>query len=82
MADQVEAILDWNSQMLRAASLTLEDVVEVRVYMTEPAEYDAMDQGFAARFYTRPPTRATVFVPELPANSKIMMGLVAATRSE
>ena len=79
IGQQMDTIIDWNSHMLKAAGMTLEDVVEVRVYMTDPNDYEAMDTAFSNRFYNRPPTRATVFVPRLPANSKIMMGWVAAT---
>ena len=82
MSQQVDAIITWNTQMLQAAGLTLEDVVEVRVYMTDPNDYQAMDEAFANRFHSRPPTRATVFVPRLPANSKLMMGWVAASASD
>ena len=78
MQQQVDRIIQWNGAMLKAAGLTLEDVVEVRIYMTDPNDFEAMDQAFAKRFYNRPPTRATVFVSRLPANSKIMMGWVAA----
>lgn len=77
MQEQVDAILDWNGKLLAAADLTLEDVVEVRVYMTDRGDYEAMDKAFERRFHARPPTRATVFVPRLPANSKLMMGWVA-----
>lgn len=78
MQQQVDRIIQWNGAMLKAAGLTLEDVVEVRIYMTDPNDFEAMDEAFAKRFYNRPPTRATVFVSRLPANSKIMMGWVAA----
>ena len=78
MQQQVDNIIRWNSHMLNAAGLTLEDVVEVRIYMTDPNDYEAMDKAFSQHFYNRPPTRATMFVPRLPANSKIMMGWVAA----
>jgi len=82
MQQQVDNIVAWNGHMLQAAGMTLEDVVEVRIYMTDPNDYEAMDKAFSNRFYSRPPTRATVFVPRLPANSKIMMGWVAAKRGE
>ena len=78
MQQQLDTIIQWNSHMLKAAGLTLEDVVEVRIYMTDPKDYDAMDKAFSKRFQSRPPTRATMFVPRLPANSKLMMGWVAA----
>lgn len=80
MENQVDKLVDWNGRILAAAGLTLEDVVEVRVYLTNVKDYDAMDRAYRKHFYGRPPTRATVFVPRLPAKSKIMMGLVAAKR--
>ena len=40
MQEQVDAILDWNGKLLGAADLTLEDVVEVRVYMTDRGDYE------------------------------------------
>jgi 2-iminobutanoate/2-iminopropanoate deaminase len=43
--------------VLRAAGATLQDVVEVGVLLTDPADFAGMNEAYAARFPTEPPTR-------------------------
>jgi reactive intermediate/imine deaminase len=43
--------------ILRAAGATLEDVVEVGVLLTNPTDFEGMNDEYASWFSTEPPTR-------------------------
>jgi reactive intermediate/imine deaminase len=78
MKEQVEKLVRWNESILKAGNMNLSNVLEVRVYLADGDDFEAMNQAYREHFPTNPPTRATIFVPRLPAKSKIMMGFVAA----
>jgi 2-iminobutanoate/2-iminopropanoate deaminase len=42
---------------LQAAGATLHDVVEVGVLLADPADFSGMNEEYATRFPTDPPTR-------------------------
>jgi len=51
-----QALLNCQA-VLRAASATLEDVVEIGVLLTNPADFAGMNDEYAIWFPTEPPTR-------------------------
>ena len=51
-----QALLNCQA-VLRAASATLEDVVEIGVLLTDPADFAGMNDEYAIWFPTEPPTR-------------------------
>jgi 2-iminobutanoate/2-iminopropanoate deaminase len=77
--EQVDDCLGQAKRVVEAAGLTLADVVEARVYLTDINDFAAMNQAYAPHFASGgPPTRATVAVPRLPDGFKMMMGFIAA----
>jgi 2-iminobutanoate/2-iminopropanoate deaminase len=57
---QTRAILDNAGELLAAAGLSFEHVVNSRVYLTEVSSFTAMNDAYRPYFRSEPPTRATV----------------------
>lgn len=67
-------------EVLKAAGLTSDDVVNVQVYLTDMADFPAMNEVYASRFTQPHPARTTIGVASLPLGAAIEIGLVARTR--
>lgn len=63
--------------VVEGAGLTLAHVVYCQVYLTDMAQYDAMDRVWKEFFPTAPPARAVVGVYRLPAGTAVQIGAVA-----
>jgi reactive intermediate/imine deaminase len=57
---QTRAIMRNAEDLLQAAGMTLADVVSSRVYLTDAADFAAMNDAYRASFPEAPPARATV----------------------
>jgi 2-iminobutanoate/2-iminopropanoate deaminase len=55
--EQTRQALTNCQTVLQAAGATLEDVVEVGVLLTDPADFAGMNDEYATWFPTQPPTR-------------------------
>lgn len=64
---------------LRAAEMTLDDVVDVMVYVADMRDYQAMNEAYAAMMPDPPPPRATVGAP-LMSTSALVEIVVTAQR--
>ena len=66
--------------VLVAAGATLEQVVEVRVYLTDMNDFKAMNAAYA-EFFTAPyPARTTIGVASLPLGARVEIGMVATVK--
>jgi 2-iminobutanoate/2-iminopropanoate deaminase len=74
---QAERVL-WNLEaVLRAAGLGLENVVKSTIFLTDLADFAAVNEVYG-RFFTAPfPARSTVQVAALPRGAKVEIELVA-----
>jgi len=67
ITEQTRQSLTNCEAVLRAAGATLDDVVEVAVLLTNPADFAEMNEEYATWFPTAPPTRSvTKLGVELP----------------
>jgi aminoacrylate peracid reductase len=57
---QTRTIIENASELLKAAGLTLANVVSSRVYLTDAANFQGMNQAYRESFLEAPPVRATV----------------------
>ncbi len=64
-------------QVLAAAGLGHDDVVKVNVFLTDMADFAAMNAAYAARFSAPYPARTTVGVASLPLGARVEIELVA-----
>ncbi len=63
--------------VLAAAGLTPAHVVKVNVYLTDMADFAAMNAVYAAQFEPPYPARTTVAVAGLPRNAQIEIEMIA-----
>ncbi len=74
---QTKRILDNFEAVLKAAGSSLDKTVKLTVYLTNLADFDALNKVLAERFKKEPPARAVVQVSALPKNASIEMDLIA-----
>lgn len=77
MADQAEQIFRNVEVILQTAGKRLTDVIRVGVYLTDMADFAAMNEVYLK--YLRPPfpARTTVGVAALPMGARIELDLIA-----
>lgn len=77
--EQTIRTLDNLEAVIRAAGLSLADVVQTNIYVTSLAHFARVNELYAARFGSGPyPARITVEVPALPKGVLIEISAVAA----
>lgn len=70
MAVQTKAVLDNAAAILKAAGMTFDNVVSSKVFITDTAKFQEMNETYRTAFVKDPPARATVVAPLMaPANS-------------
>ena len=77
VARQTEQVLRNVRAVLEAAGKTLSDVVAVRVYLTDMANFAAMNEVYAKAFEPPYPARTTIGVKALPLGAAVEIDLVA-----
>jgi 2-iminobutanoate/2-iminopropanoate deaminase len=77
----VERIFDNLEAVLKAAGLTLRDVVKTTVYLVRSEDFPAMNAIYARRFGEHRPARSTVIVAALPKGAPVEIDLIARTRA-
>ncbi len=78
--DQTRQVLTNVDAVLRAAGSGLHRVVKMTVFMTNLADFQAMNGVYAEFFPADPPARSAVQVVALPLGVQIEMEAVALTR--
>jgi 2-iminobutanoate/2-iminopropanoate deaminase len=66
--------------VLAAAGLTPDDVVNVQVYLTDMSDFAAMNAVYAEQFAKPYPARTTIGCASLPLNARIEIGMIAKER--
>ncbi len=75
---QTKTVLDNARELLEAAGLSLEHVVSARVFLTDAADFDAMNRLYRESFHDAPPARATVIAALTGPAYKVEMTFVAS----
>jgi 2-iminobutanoate/2-iminopropanoate deaminase len=75
--EQTEQVFNNLESVLYAAGSSLARVVSVTVFMTNLAEFAAMNAVFARRFGEHRPARSTVQVAALPIGARVEIAAVA-----
>ena len=79
IAVQTHAVLDNARELLDAAGLSLAHVVSARVFLTDLADFDAMNRVYREYFADGPPARATVGAALTGPDYKVEMTFVASS---
>ena len=78
--DQTRQVLTNVDAVLRAAGSGLDRVVKMTVFMTDLADFQAMNGVYAEFFPSNPPARSAVQVVALPLGVQVEMEAVALAR--
>jgi 2-iminobutanoate/2-iminopropanoate deaminase len=74
---QTRQVLDNLAAILETTGATWDRVVRATIYLTDLADFAAVNQLYAERFSAAPPARSTLQVAALPRGSKIEIDLIA-----
>lgn len=77
MATQTKAVMATAGELLKAAGFGFEHVVSSRVFITDVADFQAMNQNYTPSFPKEPPARATVVTPLPGPTYKVEMTMTA-----
>lgn len=77
VAAQTDRVMKNLEAVLTAAALTFADVVRCTIYLTNLADFAAVNAVYGERFPTHPPARATVQVAALPKGSLVEIDAIA-----
>ena len=80
--EQTRAAISNLEAVVRAAGGTLEDVVDVTVFLLNMADFAAYNEVYAQAFGSHRPARTTVGAASLPGNNAIEIKAVACLRDE
>ncbi|MDX8390211.1 MAG: Rid family detoxifying hydrolase [Mariprofundaceae bacterium] len=67
------------SAVLKAADVTLTDILKVNIFLIDMNDFPAVNQVYAEWLGEHRPARATVAVSALPLNARIEIDLIAKT---
>lgn len=76
-ATQTERVLDNLAAVLKAGGCAFDDVVKTTIYLTDLADFAAVNAAYAGRFAACPPARSTVQVAALPRGARVEIDAVA-----
>lgn len=74
---QTERVLRNLAGVLKAAGLSMGDVVRTTVFMTDLGEFPKMNEIYARHFPQDPPARSTVQVSALPKGARVEVDAIA-----
>ena len=77
ISDQTERVMDNISAVLAAAGLTFGAVVKSTIYLTDLADFAAVNEVYGRRFSESPPARSTVEVKGLPKGARVEIEVIA-----
>jgi 2-iminobutanoate/2-iminopropanoate deaminase len=77
IAAHTDHILHNLARVLEAAGKTMDDVIRVGVFLTDMADFPAMNAAYAKHFAPPYPARTTIAVAALPLGARIEIELVA-----
>jgi 2-iminobutanoate/2-iminopropanoate deaminase len=80
MGEQTQQCFRNLVAVLDAAGLTLDDVLNVQVYLTDMNDFAAMNEVYARQFTNPFPARTTIGVASLPLGAKVEIGMTARSR--
>lgn len=74
---QTTQCLDNLEAVLRQAGLSFDNVVKCNVFLTDMANFAAMNEAYSRRFAAPYPARTTIGVASLPANAGVEIEMIA-----
>jgi len=75
---QTERVLENLVAVLREAKMGFDNVVKTTVYLTDMADFSAMNEVYARYLGKRAPARATIQAGALPMGARVEIDVIAA----
>ena len=77
IATQTRRVLDNVGAVLKAESLTFENIVKTTIFLTDLGDFQAVNEIYGSYFKQQPPARSTVQVSALPKGAKVEIEVIA-----
>ena len=77
---QTRQVMENLGEVLKEAGLGFEHVVKCTIYLTDLADFGAVNETYGGYFTADPPARATVQVAALPKGAGVEIDAIAVTR--
>jgi len=81
VTDQAKQVMKNLRAILQAADCSFGDVVKTTIYITQMADFQAVNTVYGEHFTEAPPARSTVAVRELPLGALVEIDVVARCES-
>ncbi|HEY6872619.1 MAG TPA: RidA family protein [Geobacteraceae bacterium] len=78
--EQTGQVMENIAAVLAATGLTFGDVVKSTIFMTDLADFAAVNEVYGERFPSSPPARSTVEVKGLPRGARVEIEVIALAR--
>ena len=78
--EQTKRCLDNLAAVLEAAGSSLDRVTKTTVFMSDLAEFTAMNEAYAEKFGSHKPARSTIGIAALPRGARIEIECIAIRR--
>lgn len=77
VAEQTELVMKNVAAVLQVAGLGFEHVVKTTIFLTDMADFPAVNEVYGRHFKSEPPARSTVAVQGLPRGVKVEVEVLA-----
>lgn len=77
IAAETRQVLDNLAAVLAASGVGFDAVVKTTIYLTDLADFAAVNAVYAERFPAAPPARSTVQVARLPKDARVEIDMIA-----
>jgi 2-iminobutanoate/2-iminopropanoate deaminase len=78
ISEQTRRVLDNLTAVLKAEGLTFENIVKTTIFLTDLADFQAVNEIYGSYFRQAPPARSTVQVAALPKCARVEIDAIAA----
>lgn len=78
VAEQTELVMKNVGAVLEAAGCSFDNVVKTTIFLTDMADFPAVNEVYGRYFKSAPPARSTVAVAGLPRGVKVEIEVVAS----
>lgn len=78
VAEQTELVMKNIGAVLEAAGCSFDNVVKTTIFLTDMADFPAVNEVYGRYFKAAPPARSTVAVAGLPRGVKVEIEVVAS----
>ncbi len=78
VSEQTELVMKNVGAVLEAAGCTFDNVIKTTIFLTDMADFPAVNEVYGRYFKSAPPARSTVAVAGLPRGVKVEIEVIAS----